>query len=149
MHRLRFTEEKILEFKGHAVRLQKKRIKSLRLRLIPPYGEIRLSVPHWYSDSKAEEFLHSRWQWVVEQKRVIHAVHPLARQQYMEGEEILFKGKPYTLRTARGRRSSVAVAGDEILLSVVGNASSGGTAVTGAQAPEGGAPADEARKIME
>ena len=132
MHRLRFTEEKILDFRGVPVRLQKKRIKSLRLRLIPPHGEIRLSVPHWYSDRKAEEFLHSRWQWVMEQKRVIHSVHPLARQRYTEGEEILFRGSCYRLKIHHGRRSSAAIEGEEILLTMASPASS-----------------DEARRIME
>jgi len=98
MHRLSFLEEKIIHIQGFPVKVQKKMIKSLRLRLIPPHGEIRLSVPHWYSDKKAEQFVMSRWDWIKDQQRTIHSVHPLARQNYEEGEQILFRGRFLTLR---------------------------------------------------
>lgn len=117
MHRLSFIEEKILQIQGSPVRVQKKMIKSLRLRLIPPHGEIRLSVPHWYSDKKAEQFVLSRWDWIKEQQRTILSIHPLARQNYEEGEEILYRGRLYTLRISiTEKRKSIKLSEDEIIV---------------------------------
>ncbi|MBF9014524.1 MULTISPECIES: M48 family metallopeptidase [unclassified Oceanispirochaeta] len=118
MHRLSFIEEKILHIQGSPVRVQKKMIKSLRLRLIPPHGEIRLSVPHWYSDRKAEQFVLSRWDWIKEQQKNIHSIHPLARQNYEEGEQILFRGRLYTLRISETeKRRTIKLREDEIHIS--------------------------------
>jgi len=108
MHRI-CTDEKIIHIEGHAVRLQKKRIKSLRLRLIPPHGEIRLSVPSWYSDRKAEQFILSRLDWITEQKQTIHSVHPLSRQTYNDGDMILFRGSPVQMRIISSSRNSAPV----------------------------------------
>ncbi|MDC7235633.1 MAG: SprT family zinc-dependent metalloprotease [Spirochaetales bacterium] len=124
MHRLSFVEEKILHIQGSPVKVQKKMINSLRLRLIPPHGEIRLSVPHWYSDRKAEQFVLSRWGWIEEQKRTIRAIHPLARQRYEEAEDILFRGQLYTLRIIQSaKRTGIRIGGDEIHLSEPSGAS--------------------------
>ena len=110
------TEEKIIHIQGQPVRLQKKNMKSLRLRLIPPNGEIRVSVPSWYSDKKAAQFVHSRWDWILEQKRTIKAVHPLTQQIYEEGETLLFRGQPYWIRILASSRSGTpTLEGDNII----------------------------------
>jgi len=116
MHRI-YTDEKILYIQGHSIKLQKKRIKSLRLRLIPPRGEIRLSVPSWYSDKEAEKFVLSRIDWIEEQKKTILSVHPLSRQEYKDGENILFLGRRLTVKIEPAIRSSAPrLEGEDLLL---------------------------------
>ncbi|MDA3955288.1 M48 family metallopeptidase [Oceanispirochaeta sp.] len=116
MHRI-CTEEKVIHIQGHPVRLQKKNMKSLRLRLIPPHGEIRISVPSWYSDKKAAQFVLSRWEWIQEQQRTIQAVHPLTQQRYLDGSSLLFQGRSYRICIQTAARSSVPLlAGDCIIL---------------------------------
>jgi len=115
MHRI-CTDEKIIHIEGHAVRLQKKNMKSLRLRLIPPHGEIRLSVPSWYSDRKAAQFVAARLDWIEEQKKTILAVHPLNRQSYNDGDLILFRGEPVRIRIEPSSRNQAPGLTGDILL---------------------------------
>ncbi len=125
MHRIITKEERILEIRGFPVRLQKKNIKSIRLRLIPPHGEIRLSVPHWYTDRKAEDFLLSRWDWVQEQKQTIYSVHPLARQGYRHGDTLRFQGKEWRIIHKTGSRNSLTAAEGTVTLELTGEAGPG------------------------
>jgi predicted metal-dependent hydrolase len=116
MHRIS-TEEKIIHIQGHPVKLQKKNMKSLRLRLIPPHGEIRVSVPSWYSDKEAAQFVLSRWEWILEQKKTIRAVHPLTQQNYCKGEKILFQGKLYSIIIIEtSRPGPPLIKGDQIII---------------------------------
>lgn len=115
MHHGRGTET-ILHIHGHPVRVVKKRMKTLRLRLIPPHGEIRVSAPHWYSDARVSQFLHSRWDWVEKQRRTISSAHPLTGQDYCYGSAILFFGEKIVLAPRNGGAARAVLRDGELLL---------------------------------
>jgi predicted metal-dependent hydrolase len=115
MHHGRSTET-ILHIHGHPVRVVKKRMKTLRLRLIPPHGEIRVSAPHWYSDARVSQFLHSRWDWVEKQRRTITTAHPMTGQDYSYGNTILFFGEKLELASRSGGRAGAVLENGRLLL---------------------------------
>ena len=119
MHHRR-SSESIIHINGHPVRVVKKRMKTLRLRLIPPHGEVRVSAPHWYSDARISQFIHSRWDWIEKQKRTISTAHPLSGQDYSYGSAILIFGETLELapRTSDNCRSrKLTIEEGKILLS--------------------------------
>lgn len=46
-------------------------MKSVRLRVLPPYGEVRVSAPHGVPDVFIERFIESKYSWIVQQQEKI------------------------------------------------------------------------------
>ena len=65
------AEENIIPWDGQVVTVQKKAIKNVYLKVLPPDGRILLSVPRSYSRKDIESVLDSRRQWLLDKQRFI------------------------------------------------------------------------------
>ena len=118
-------EESIIPWAGQMVTVQRKPIKNIYLKVLPPEGRILLSVPKGYSRQAIEDVLASRREWLLSRQESIreNARKP-AKHEYVTGEKIQVWGKAYELvvREVAGKRARVACKGDKVLLFVPGYA---------------------------
>lgn len=119
------TEKNIIPWGGQVVMVQKKPIKNVYLKVLPPEGHILLSVPKRYSRKEIEEVLESRRQWLLSRQKLIREKsRKPVRREYVTGEKIPVWGREYELvvREVQGSRARVACQGDKVLLLVPGYA---------------------------
>ncbi|MGM0395928.1 MAG: M48 family metallopeptidase [Bacillota bacterium] len=76
------------------IQLRRKNIKTLRLSVHPPNGEVRISVPNGVSDDAAIEFIKSKMQWINLQRKKLKKT----TKEYIPGEKHLFLGNEYQLQ---------------------------------------------------
>lgn len=79
------------------ITVTKKKIKTLRMSVIPPDGKVKISAPLRASDEYIKSFALSRMRWIEKHQKKFQsqAVPPLHR--YVSGEIHLFQGKSYIL----------------------------------------------------
>jgi predicted metal-dependent hydrolase len=94
-----------------------KPIRSLRIRVLPPNGEVRVSVPLHTSDKALREFLAPRQEWIVKSHRRMSLERP-AELQVREGELHYLWGNPYALLVEESGKPGARVEGDSIILTV-------------------------------
>ena len=74
---------------GQVVTVQKKAIKNVYLKVLPPEGRILLSVPKGYSRKEIEEVLDSRREWLLSRQQLIREnAKASVKRQYVTGEKI-------------------------------------------------------------
>lgn len=79
------------------IQITRKNIKTLRLSVHPPDGEVRLSVPNRISDEAVKEFVDSREEWIRRQIIKVNRIPREAPKGYISGEKHMFLGKEYIL----------------------------------------------------
>ena len=114
-------EENIIPWAGQVVTVQKKAIKNVYLKVLPPEGRVLLSVPRSFSPGKIKELLDSRKAWILsKQKAVREQVRVPEKRQYVTGDKLPVWGKicQLVVREVPGDRARVACKGDRVLLMV-------------------------------
>lgn len=114
-------EENIIPWAGQLVTVQKKTIKNVYLKVLPPEGRVLLSVPRSFSRRKIEEVLESRRAWISsKQKAVREQVRVPEKRQYVTGDKLPVWGKicQLVVREVPGDRARVACKEDRVLLMV-------------------------------
>lgn len=99
------------------VYIQKKRVRNLSLRVTPPDGSVKATVPIGMRDDKALAFIRSKELWIRRQQSKIQDNSFYSVPDYKDGEEHYLFGKvyPLELRETFGREG-VALADNKILL---------------------------------
>ena len=105
-----------MTFDGVAVEIERKPIKTLRLRVLPPDGRLRVSAPLGVSDNTIETFLQKHAVWIKRQQTRVAAQQPRTPLAYVTGEKITVMGRCYTLRICVSGKTRVEAVGDELLL---------------------------------
>ncbi|MBW7880526.1 MAG: M48 family metallopeptidase [Chloroflexi bacterium] len=108
---------------GLTVQLTRKPIKSLRVTVHPPEGEVRVSAPHAVPLSVIHAFVESRADWIKRHQALVRDESP-ASLDYVTGEQIPFAGRMYPLDVVhRPGRPSVTLHDDaRVVLSVPASA---------------------------
>lgn len=87
----------LLEIAGLSIKITKKRIKNVNLRICPPDGIVKVSVPMHYKEPVIREFITQKYAWIEQQRARIQShckeQNPLMRT----GIVISFKGEDYSL----------------------------------------------------
>jgi len=82
--------------------VERKRMRTLRLRIVPPDGELRVSAPEGMPLAEIRRFVHSKLEWIRRHREAVRArsaaapAHPLAR------DRIELWGEEYALSVAEG-----------------------------------------------
>ncbi len=108
---------KQLIMNGIRIELERKRIKNMYLRILPPEGSVHISAPMKMSEAEIQHFIISRLDWILTQQAKVRNRHTHEVLDYITGDILYIWGNKYQLmlREASGR-SKVGVAGDEIIL---------------------------------
>ena len=101
------------------VEVERKWIKSLRLRVCPPDGRIRISAPILMSERVIRQFVLDKEEWIRRNVAKVAERHRPTLLEYVSGEEHYYKGVSYRLRVVH-RNGSVRVQleGNELILYV-------------------------------
>ena len=78
--------------------LERKNIKNMYLRVLPPNGEVKVSAPQFVSDKDISNFIKSRKEWILKKQELIKNNEIKAPLKYLNGENHYLWGKPYTLQ---------------------------------------------------
>ena len=83
-----------IEVDGVAITVEKKKMKNIRIRVLSPTGQVKISAPHRISREEIIKFASSEIEWIKEKQSQI-----LKRQlKYENGETHYLWGKPYALQ---------------------------------------------------
>ena len=84
------------------IAVQKKRIKNFYIRVYPPAGEVRMSVPLKCTKDDIVSFASSKLAWIKGVQAKAAAREPLPEKKYISGETHYFLGQPYLLNILAG-----------------------------------------------
>ena len=66
--------------------LERKNIKNMYLRVLPPNGEVKVSAPQFVSDEDISNFIKSRKEWILKKQELIKNNEIKAPLKYLNGE---------------------------------------------------------------
>jgi predicted metal-dependent hydrolase len=79
------------------IELEKKRIKNMYLRILPPEGKIHISAPVRMSEAEIQRFVMSKLEWIKEQQEKIIRRHIGDHLNYITGDIIYLWGRKFRL----------------------------------------------------
>lgn len=80
-----------------------KDVKHLRMRIVPPHGQVRVSVPHGTSAQAVQRFLASHREWLLRHTQAIRSAD--GAPSLVDGGRVRVWGTWYPLRVQSGRRA--------------------------------------------
>lgn len=96
-----------------------KRVKHLRLRVLPPPVPLRVSAPLRTTQRTIRQFVESKMAWIQEVQKELQVRERVPLIGFESGEEHLLWGEAYPLRVVTAaRRESVALQEGEIVMCV-------------------------------
>ena len=102
------TPEKIL-IDNMPVTIERKKIKNMYLKIIPPNGEIKVSAPETMSYSDIIRFIKSKKEWILKKQKYILENNIKVPLKYTNGETHYIWGKEYTLQLIKNNVKNVLV----------------------------------------
>lgn len=99
---------------GVAVNVTPKPVKYLRLRVVPPHGEVRVSAPLGVSRDEVRGFVRERGRWLHQARRDIVARSSRGELPLAAGGVVSLWGRPYPVAVALGARETACVVANEI-----------------------------------
>lgn len=97
------------------VELTRKKIKRLHLRVLPPYGSVKVSAPRSMKTAEIQDFVLSNLTWVKKQQDKCRAqAHP-ARDEYIDGESHYVQGRRFLLEVIECNAHPKVTLGEETI----------------------------------
>lgn len=78
--------------------LERKNIKRMYLRILPPHGEVKVSAPNFLSDEEIASFVISKKDWILKKQKYIEENDIKSPLKYNNGEKHYLWGEEYTLQ---------------------------------------------------
>ena len=103
-----------LQVDGVSVLVTRKEVKHLRLRLVPPGGEVYISAPFSVSDTKITEFVRSHIDWIQKKQAILTSRSAESENTPANPNRICLLGKHYDLRLFPDSKPSAAVMGQTV-----------------------------------
>lgn len=91
------------------ITLERKNIKNMYLRVLPPFGEVKVSAPLFVSDKDIYDFIKSRKEWILKKQELIKNNEIKAPLKYQSGETHKLWGKEYTLQLIKNDKVKKAL----------------------------------------
>lgn len=93
--------------------LERKNIKHMYLRILKPYGDVKISAPSGISDKEIINFVKSRKDWILKKQKLILNNDIKAPLKYKTGEKHLLWGKEYDLQLVLKNKVKNVIVDDE------------------------------------
>ena len=97
------------------VTVEKKNIKNMYIRILPPKGDVKVSAPLFVSDDDIIKFVKSKRNWILEKQKYILENDIKSPLKYMNGEKHPLWGKEYTLQLISNENIKHALINEDIL----------------------------------
>lgn len=95
------------------ITLERKNIKNMYLRVLPPNGEVKVSAPSSLSNKEIIDFVKSRKKWILKKQKQISENKIKAPLKYTTGEKHPLWGKDYTLQIIKNDKIKKIVVDDK------------------------------------
>ena len=103
---------------GINVIIQRKDIKNMYLRVIPPEGDVKISAPLFVGDDKIIEFVESKMDWILSKQSQIANMEYVPELKYINGEKHSLWGEEYSLQLIANNIKTAFVKDDTLYLPV-------------------------------
>lgn len=118
------SNKQYLIVSGIPVEVTRKNIKNLHLKVVPPEGDVRLSIPKYVSDDNAKLLVESKLDWIKHKRTEIRNTPRAPKLEYVSGELHYYRGQPFRLKLIQGKgKQGVALEDDALCLHVKPGAS--------------------------
>jgi predicted metal-dependent hydrolase len=108
-----------MEVNGIQIVIERKKIKNMYLRLLPPQGAVHVSAPERMPEEEIRRFILAKYDWVVKQQVRIRQMPEKKELTYESGEEVDCWGKKYVLQVVPSvENAGVSLLGDHLILRV-------------------------------
>ena len=97
------TQATSLKMDNVNIHITFKNIKNIHLRVYPPDGQVRISVPKHISKNVLKEFLFSRLDWIKAQQAKIKASPRHVAPSFVDSEQHYFNGESHLLKVIEHR----------------------------------------------
>ncbi|MEE1157452.1 MAG: SprT family zinc-dependent metalloprotease [Methanobrevibacter sp.] len=87
-----------MEINGINVIVQRKKIKNMYLRVVPPEGTVKISAPYFIGDDKIIEFVNAKMDWILQKQAKIANTKYIPSLKYVNGEKHYLWAEEYTLQ---------------------------------------------------
>ncbi|MGL5743175.1 MAG: M48 family metallopeptidase [Legionella sp.] len=87
----------IIELDGIPIEILRKKIKNMHLRIYPPDGLVKVSVPLKFSEQLIRQNLETKSTWIRKQRDRILSMTPIENTTLETGTRVVFQGKHYLL----------------------------------------------------
>ena len=87
-----------MEINGINITVQRKNIKNMYLRVLPPEGSVKISAPYFISDDAIIEFVNSRMDWILDKQAKIKNKEHIPPLKHVNGEKHMLWGDEYNLQ---------------------------------------------------
>ena len=103
----------IISIEGISIEVQRKKMKSMTIRVCPPDGAVKISAPLRSTDLSIRRFAFSHIEWIQKHQVTYQGNHPGQSYAYVTGERHFLQGREYILRVHETRkRPSVSIVDD-------------------------------------
>ncbi|MGF7144684.1 hypothetical protein HNQ56_003116 [Anaerotaenia torta] len=99
---------KQIDINGITAELERKRIKNMYLRVLPPDGRVHISAPLRMNEEIIRRFVLSRREWILRQQAKISRLPLLRETEYVTGDEVFVWGRSFRLEVREGSFRSKA-----------------------------------------
>ena len=104
---------------GIEISAEKKNIKNMYIRVVPPDGKVRITAPMSATEDTIRMFAVSRISWIKKQRQKFSEQARQTERRYVTGESYYLWGKRYRLDVVYSNvRNDVSVSGQKIILQV-------------------------------
>lgn len=108
-----------LTVSGIDISAEKKHIKNMYIRVIPPDGKVRITAPMTATEDAIRMFAVSRIAWIKKQRQKFADQPRQTERRYVTGESYYLWGKRYRLDVVYSNvRNDVSISGQKIILQV-------------------------------
>ncbi len=108
---------KHIRIKDIPIELEKKRIKNMYLRILPPDGRVHISAPMKMSEEEIFRIVERKLSWIRLQQTKIQQRNAHRELEYITGEQIFIWGGSYSLVVKDTlKRNYIELVGDELVL---------------------------------
>ena len=102
-----------------SITVNKKDIKNMYIRVLPPEGKVQITAPRSAGDDTIRMFAVSRISWIKKQRENFEAQARQTKRQYVTGESYYVWGRRYRLDVQYSNiRNEVSLKGERLILQV-------------------------------
>ena len=114
--------EQIIAVAGIQATVTRKKVKNLRVTIVPPDGAVRVSAPKRMPEAIIRAFLLEKADWIRTHAEKVRRSHANEPRDYESGETVRLFGQVYPLVVRNSqKKNGAALDGDRIVLSLRGD----------------------------
>lgn len=113
--------EKIITVAGIEATLVRKKVKNVRVTIVPPDGSVRVTAPKLYPEALIRAFLADKADWIKTHAARVRESHRNEPKEYLSGEPVPLFGRTLPLLVLENqKKNGVVLDADRIVLSLRG-----------------------------